>query len=368
MTCDFLALANPGVAKLSPYQPGKPIEELERELGISNIIKLASNENPLGAGSLARQAAKKACEQLHLYPDGSGFQLKQKLADKLGVKSENITLGNGSNDLLVLIAQAFLGAGDNAVYSQYAFAVYALATLSCSAVPVEVPARLFGHDLEAMAAAVTGRTRVVFVGNPNNPTGTWFHQAALERFLAQVPERVIVVLDEAYFEFVEEDNYPNGLDFLAAHPNLIVLRTFSKIHGLAALRVGYSVSHPALADVLNRVRQPFNCNSVALAAAAAALDDQDHIEDSKNLNTTGLAQLAEGVGKLGFDYLPSVGNFLAVRMGANAASFYQALLHEGVIVRPLAGYAMADYLRVTVGLPEENERFLAALAKILSQR
>lgn len=365
MSCDFLALANPGVQKLLPYQPGKPIEELERELGISNIIKLASNENPLGAGRLAQQAARKACDSLHLYPDGSGFRLKQALAERLGVTPAMVTLGNGSNDLLELLAHAFLAPGDNAVYSQYGFAVYPLATLSRSAVPVEVPAKLFGHDLEAMAAAITERTRLVFVANPNNPTGTWFHRTVLESFLAKVPENVVVVLDEAYFEFVEEDRYPDGLDYLARHPNLIVLRTFSKIHGLAALRIGYGISHPALADVLNRVRQPFNCNSVALAAAEAALGDSDHIEDSKSLNTTGLAQIAEGAGKLGLDYIPSVGNFLAIRLGDKAAAIYQALLREGVIVRPLAGYSLRDYLRVTVGLPEENERFLAALAKVL---
>lgn len=366
MSCDFLQLANPGVQKLSPYQPGKPIDELERELGIKNIIKLASNENPLGAGEKARHAARAACDELHLYPDGAGFRLKQALAEKLGVSLDSLTLGNGSNDLLVLLAQAFLTPGDEAIYSQHAFAVYPIATLACSATPVEVPAHFYGHDLVAMADAITERTRLIFVANPNNPTGTWFHRGVLEAFLDKVRSDVIVVLDEAYFEYVEEANYPNGLDFIERYPNVVVLRTFSKIHGLAALRVGYAVSHPKLAAVLNRVRQPFNCNSVALAAAEAALADEAHIEDSKGLNTTGLAQLAEGCDNLGVSYIPSVTNFLAIDCGRDAAPIYEALLREGVITRPIAGYGMPNFLRVTVGLAEQNERFLAALTKVLA--
>lgn len=365
MSCDFLSLANPGISQLSPYQTGKPIDELARELGVSHIIKLASNENPLGAGSRAKQAARHACDNLHLYPDGAGFRLKKALAETLGTPANSITLGNGSNDLLELIARAFLAVGDEAIYSQHGFAIYPIVTQACSATPVEVPAHFFGHDLDAMAAAINERTRVIFVANPNNPTGTWFHKAVLEAFLAKVPERVIVVLDEAYFEYVEEANYPNGLDYLAQYANVIVLRTFSKIHGLAALRVGYGVSHPALAEVLNRVRQPFNCNSVALAAAEAALFDADHIEDSKSLNTAGLAQLVEGVQQLGLKYIPSVANFLAIDCGREAAPVYQALLREGVIVRPIGGYGLPDYLRVTVGLAAENERFLAAFEKTM---
>lgn len=315
MTCDFLALANSGIKQLSPYLPGKPIDELRRELGIQNIIKLASNENPLGAGPFARQAAQQALEGLHLYPDGSGFKLKLALAKKLLVLPEQITLGNGSNDLLDLLARAFLSEGDETVYSQYGFAIYCLATLACNATPVEVPAKAYVHDLKAMVAAITEHTKIVFVANPNNPTGTWFNKAEFEWFLASVPSNVIIVLDEAYFEYVEEAEYPNGLDYLAEYPNLIVLRTFSKLYGLAALRVGYSISHPDLANVLNRIRAPFNCNSIALAAAEAALSDDDHIQDTLSLNTTGLAQLAEGINRLGFSYIQSVANFVAIDCG-----------------------------------------------------
>ena len=365
MSCDFVALANPGVQKLVPYQTGKPIEELQRELGLAHVVKLASNENPLGPGKKALAAARHALEQMHRYPDGAGYYLKSALAERLGVEPNCITLGNGSNDVLELLARAWVMPGDEVIFSEHAFAVYPLATLACSGVPVAVPARLYGHDLEAMAAAVTDRTRLIFVANPNNPTGTWHHRQALETFLDAVPERVLVVLDEAYFEYVEEVDYPNGMDYLGRYPNLVVTRTFSKIHGLAGLRLGYGVSSPAVADVLNRVRQPFNANLVAQAAALGALDDPDYVEDSRSLNTSGLAQVAEGLQKLGLHFIPSVANFLAFDCARDAAPVYQGLLREGVIVRPIAGYGMPQFLRVSIGLPEENERFLAALQKAL---
>lgn len=362
---DFLRRANSGVQQLQPYQPGKPIEELERELGLHDIIKLASNENPLGAGAHARHAAKEALDDLARYPDGAGFRLKAALAERLGVAPNQITLGNGSNDVLELVARAWLQPGDEVVYSRHGFAIYPIVALACSARPVEVPAMLYGHDLAAMAAAVTERTRIIFLANPNNPTGTWFPKAALDHFFEQIPSDVLVVLDEAYFEYVEEEAYPDGLAYLPQHPNLIVTRTFSKIHGLAALRVGYGVSSPEIADVLNRVRQPFNCNSVALAAAEAALDDVAHVEDSRGENTTGLAQLVEGFNRLGLESIPSVANFVAVDVGRPAAPVYEALLREGVIVRPIGAYGMPNHLRVTVGLARENERFLKALEKVL---
>ena len=365
MSCDFIALANAGVQKLSPYEPGKPIETLQRELGIESVIKLASNENPLGPGELAQAAARKALKESHRYPDGSGFRLKQALAAHLDVGPEQLTLGNGSNDVLELVARAWLRPGDEVVFSEYAFAVYPLVTLACSATPVVVPARNHGHDLDAMLAAISERTRIIFVANPNNPTGTWLGRGAIDRFLAEVPENVLVVLDEAYFEYVEDSDYPNGLDRLVAYPNLVVTRTFSKIHGLAALRIGYGVSSAVIADVLNRVRQPFNCNSVALAAAEAALNDNDYVERSRQENTAGLGQVAEGLEALGLAYIPSVGNFVAFDCGRDAAPIYQALLREGVIVRPLAGYKMPNYLRVSIGLAEENQRFLKALQKVL---
>ncbi len=366
MSCDYIALATPGVQTLKPYLTGKPIEELERELGIRNIIKLASNENPLGPGKLALHAARQALEQLHRYPDGAGFHLKAALSEKFNLRPEQITLGNGSNDLLELIGRAFLNRGDEVIFSQHAFAVYMLVTLGCSAKPVEVPAQLFGHDLAAMADAITERTRVIFIANPNNPTGTWFHKHALEAFLARVPEHVLVVLDEAYVEYVEEDGYPNGFDYLGRYSNLIVTRTFSKMYGLAGLRVGYAVANPQITNVLNRVRQPFNVNAPALAAAQAALNDVNYIEDSKSENTAGLVQITEGLTRLNLHAIPSVANFIAFDCARPAQPIYEALLHEGVIVRPIGGYGMPNHLRVSIGLGAENERFLQALQKVLA--
>ncbi|MCK5874496.1 MAG: histidinol-phosphate transaminase [Alcanivoracaceae bacterium] len=366
MSCDYIALATPGVQTLKPYLTGKPIEELERELGIRNIVKLASNENPLGPGKLALHAARQALEQLHRYPDGAGFHLKAALSEKFNLRPEQITLGNGSNDLLELIGRAFLNRGDEVIFSQHAFAVYMLVTLGCSAKPVEVPAQLFGHDLAAMADAITERTRVIFIANPNNPTGTWFHKHALDAFLARVPEHVLVVLDEAYVEYVEEDGYPNGFDYLGRYSNLIVTRTFSKMYGLAGLRVGYAVANPQITNVLNRVRQPFNVNAPALAAAQAALNDVNYIEDSKSENTAGLVQITEGLTKLNLHAIPSVANFIAFDCGRPAQPIYEALLHEGVIVRPIGGYGMPNHLRVSIGLGEENERFLQAMQKVLA--
>lgn len=364
MTCDYITLANAGVQQLRPYEPGKPIDELERELGLTHIVKLASNENPLGPSHKALHALKHL-NDLHLYPDGAGYALKAALADALDITSNQLTLGNGSNDVLDLIARAYLQPGDEAIFSEYAFAVYPLVTLACNATPVQVPSNLYGHDLAAMADAVTERTRVIFVANPNNPTGTWFNAHALEVFLERVPERVIVVLDEAYFEYVEESHYPDGTQYLSRYPNVIVTRTFSKIHGLAGLRVGYGVSNPQIADVLNRVRQPFNVNTPAMLAATAALSDDDHIENSRSENTAGLVQLAEGLLHLGLEQIPSVANFITFDCGSDAMPVYDALLRKGVIVRPLGGYGMPNHLRVTVGTASENEQFLAALKQVL---
>ncbi|HCE6865900.1 TPA: histidinol-phosphate transaminase [Pseudomonas aeruginosa] len=365
---DFLALAQPGVQKLSPYVPGKPVDELARELGIdpAAIIKLASNENPLGASPKALEAIRAELAELTRYPDGNGFELKRKLAERCAVDAAQVTLGNGSNDILDLVARAYLAPGLNAVFSEHAFAVYPIATQAVGAEGRAVKARAWGHDLEAMLAAIDGQTRVVFVANPNNPTGTWFGADALERFLAQVPAEVLVVLDEAYIEYAEGDELPDGLDYLARHPNLLVSRTFSKAYGLASLRVGYALSSKAVADVLNRVRQPFNVNSLALAAACAALDDHDYLAQSRRLNDSGMAQLEDGFHALGLSWIPSKGNFIAVDLARDAGPVYQALLREGVIVRPVAGYGMPTFLRVSIGLPEENDRFLQALGKVLA--
>jgi len=364
---DFLALAQPGVQKLSPYVPGKPVDELARELDLdpAGIVKLASNENPLGPSPKALAAIRGALAELTRYPDGNGFALKSRLAARYAVQPQQVTLGNGSNDILELVARAYLAPGLNAVFSEHAFAVYPIATQAVGAQGKVVPAKDFGHDLEAMLAAIDASTRVVFIANPNNPTGTWFGPQALSDFLARVPQEVLVVLDEAYIEYAEGDELPDGLDYLAAHPNLLVSRTFSKAYGLAALRVGYGISSAQVADVLNRVRQPFNVNSLALAAACAALDDADYLAQSRQLNDAGMAQLEAGCRALGLGWIPSKGNFIAIDFARDTAAINQALLHEGVIVRPVAGYGMPTYLRVSIGLPEENARFLEALAKVL---
>jgi histidinol-phosphate aminotransferase len=360
-----LALAVPGVRGLAPYQPGKPIEELEREYGVTNAIKLASNENPLGPSPRALEAARATLADIARYPDGNGFALKRALAGKLGVDVSQITLGNGSNDILEFTARAFVGAGDEVVFSEHAFAVYPIVTQAVGARAVVAPAKNWGHDLDAMRGVIGERTRLVFIANPNNPTGTWLKRAELEDFFARVPAHVIVVVDEAYFEFVRESEYPDSVRWLDRFPNLIVARTFSKAYGLAGLRVGYGLSSPAIADVLNRVRQPFNVNSVALAAASAALDDREHVERTVRMNAAGMRQLTDGFRALGLGFIPSVGNFVCLDLGRSAMPVYEALLREGVIVRPVANYGMPNHLRVTVGLPEENERFLRALKKVM---
>ncbi|MCZ4130183.1 histidinol-phosphate transaminase [Stutzerimonas balearica] len=369
MSCDFLALAQPGVQKLSPYVPGKPVDELARELGLApeTIVKLASNENPLGPSPRVLEAVRQALPELTRYPDGNGFTLKQSLAHRYGVAPEQITLGNGSNDILELVARAFLAPGLNAVFSAHAFAVYPIATQAAGAQGKVVPARDWGHDLDAMLAAIDAQTRVIFLANPNNPTGTWFGAEALERFLAQVPEQVLVVLDEAYIEYAEGSELPDGLAYLAQYPNLLVSRTFSKAYGLAALRVGYAISSPRIADVLNRVRQPFNVNSLALAAACAALEDEDYLRASREANTAGMRQLEAGFRALGLSWIPSRGNFIAVDFARDAAPVNQALLHEGVIVRPVAGYGMPTFLRVSIGTEAENARLLDALQQVLAR-
>lgn len=364
MDNEIINLATPGVRGLQPYVPGKPIEELEREYGVKNVIKLASNESPLGPSPKALAAAQAVLPEMARYPDGGGFALKRALASKLGVLAEQITLGNGSNDILEFAARAFVTAQDEVLFSQHAFAVYPIVTQAVGARAVEVPARDWAHDLGAMAAAVTARTRLIFIANPNNPTGTWLQRAALEEFLDTMPASVIVVVDEAYFEYVEDKEYPNTVAWLARYPNLICARTFSKIYGLAGLRVGYGVSSPAIADILNRVRQPFNVNSIAQAAALAALGDDAHLEKARRVNADGMRQLVKGFEQLGLDYIPSVGNFVCVEVG-EAGRVYEQLLRAGVIVRPVANYGMPRHLRVTVGLANENQRFLDTLKKIL---
>ena len=367
MSCDFLTLATAGVQKLQPYQPGKPMEELQRELGLTEVIKLASNENPLGPGSMARAAVRAQVDELGRYPDGNGFALKQMLSERVGVGTETLTLGNGSNDVLELIVRAFCTPAHEVIFSQHAFAVYPLATQAVGAVAVVTPAVDWGHDLKAMASAITERTRIIFVANPNNPTGTWTSRQALKALLAAVPDNVLVVVDEAYREYVDKPDYPNCAGWVDHHPNLIVTRSFSKIFGLGGLRVGYAISDPVVADVVNRVRQPFNVNNLAMAAAVASLQDDEHVARSIELNRVELARLGNVFTGLGLAYVPSVGNFISVDVGRDAIPVYDALLREGVIVRPIGGgYGMPNHLRVTVGLESENTQFLQALEKVLS--
>jgi len=355
------------VRAIAPYQAGKPIEELAREFGLdaATIVKLASNENPLGAPESARKAMAAAIEDLGRYPDSNGFELKAALAARYGVPMDWITLGNGSNDILELAAAATLSPGRSCVYAQHSFAVYALATQARGARAIVVAAKKLGHDLDAMAAAVAADTALVYVANPNNPTGTHLTGAAVEAFLARVPPQVVVVLDEAYNEYLPPELRVDSTAWVRRYPNVIVSRTFSKAFGLAGLRIGYGIAQGELTDLLNRVRQPFNVNTVAQAAAVAALADDDFLARSFELNLRGMAQLTGAFEALGLEYVPSVGNFVLVRVGP-AARVYQELLKRGVIVRPVANYGLPEWLRVTIGLPEENATFLRALPEALA--
>ena len=367
MAMDPCEISPSYVRSIAPYQPGKPISELARELGLKEetIVKLASNENPRGIGPRTRAAIGGALGDIARYPDGNGHALKTALAARYGVEMSQIVLGNGSNDVLELVALAFLGPGRAAVYSQHAFAVYPLATQARGARGIVAPAKDYGHDLEAMARAVDDETCVLWIANPNNPTGTLAAADALEAFVRRVPERVIVVIDEAYNEYLPADLRADTVKWLKRHPNLVLTRTFSKAYGLAGLRVGYALAHASVADVMNRVRQPFNVNSIALAAATAALEDMEFVARSYAGNLQGMRQLREGAGRLGLEFIASYANFLTVRVG-KAQDIYKRLLRRGVIVRPVGGgYELPEHLRVTVGTEEENERFLTALAASL---
>ena len=363
---DLKRLAPGNVQRIAAYVPGKPIAETARELGLAerDILKMASNENPLGASPRALAAIRGALEVLHYYPDGSGHDLKQLVSRKLGLRPENLVLGNGSNDILELVARAFLTRDDSAIYSQHAFMVYPLAVLAIGAKGIEVPAKDYGTDLGAIERAIRPDTKIVFLANPNNPTGTFTPWAEIEAFLGRVRRDLLVVLDEAYGEYLPDDLRSPTATWLARYPNLVVSRTLSKAYGLAGLRVGFGFAHPEVADLMNRVRQPFNVNHLAMVAACAALEDHDFIEKSRRMNAAGLTQLEAGLRKLGLEFIPSRGNFITFRAG-DAARVYDSLLRQGVIVRPIAGYGMPEHLRVTVGLPEQNERFLASLERAL---
>jgi len=367
---DSILIAPPHVAAIAPYQAGKPIEELAREFGLdpAQIVKLASNENPLGMPESARLAIVAATAHLGRYPDPAGFELKQALSARWSVPQNWLTLGNGSNDILELVASALLEPGSSVVYAQHAFVVYRLATQARGARHLVVPAKDFGHDLPAMLEAIDGTTRVVFIANPNNPTGTYLPNVQLEAFLEAVAQRhgtrVTVVLDEAYNEFLEPEQRVDSVGLVKRYANLLVSRSFSKAYGLAGLRVGYAIAQPTLTDLMNRVRQPFNVNSLAQAAAIAALQDTEFLAKSFTVNREGKAQLQQGFAKLGLTFVPSYANFVLVKVG-DAARVNLELLKRGVIVRPVAGDGLPEWLRVSIGLPHENQKFLEALAAVL---
>ena len=359
---------NPALKDLPVYQPGRPIEEVAREVGLppGQIIKLASNENPLGPSPAALAAMKEVLANLNLYPDGNAFYLKQKLSAKLGLEPSQLMLGNGSNEIIEFVGHAMMGPGVDVVVSQYCFAVYPLVTRLFNANLVSVPARSFGHDLAAMQRAITPRTRVVFAANPNNPTGTLIPTADLLAFVKAIPPNVLLVLDEAYIEFLEEPADLLPLIRSGEQPNLLLMRTFSKIFGLAGLRIGYGIGHPDLVALLEKVRQPFNINSIAQAGALAALEDDDHVRKTRQNNSRGLKVLCDALQRLGVEFIPSAANFVLLKVGDGQRVFEQ-LQAQGIIVRPMAGYDLGEWIRITVGTSEQNRRCCDALAAILQK-
>lgn len=367
----LLPTAPAHVQAIAPYVGGKPIEELAREMGIpvDSIVKLASNENPLGMPASAKLAMQAAMDDLGRYPDGNAFEVKSAIGKKLGVPTDWVTLGNGSNDILELAARAYLQSGDSAVFAQFSFVVYALATQGVGARAIVVPAIDHGHDLPAMAAAIAPDTKIVYIANPNNPTGTFLTGQQINGFLAHVPSHVLVVLDEAYNEYLDDELRADAVAWVRQYPNLILSRTLSKAYGLAGLRVGYAVAQPAVTDILNRIRQPFNVNSLAQAAAVAAINDDAFLAHSKQVNSAGYTQLTGAFTRLGLSFVPSKANFVLVHIGkagGGAAAVNAALLKQGVIVRPVAGYGLPEYLRVSIGLETENAAFIKALEKALA--
>ncbi len=365
---DLAALAPDYIRSIAAYLPGKPISDVARELGMleADIVKLASNENPLGASPKAIAAITAALGDLAMYPDGGGFALKAAIAEKYSVATEQIILGNGSNDILELAARTFMKNGDSAVYSQHAFAVYPLATQAVGARGIEVKAKNFGNDLDAMLAAICTDTKIVFIANPNNPTGTFIPGAELRAFVQRVPRRVLVVLDEAYGEYLSDADVYDSVPWLAEFPNVIISHTLSKAYGLAGLRIGFGLAHPQIIDLMNRVRQPFNVNHLAMVAAVAALNDDAFIQESRRVNDAGLALFKTEFAKRNLEIIPAFGNFISFKI-ANTPRVFEALLAQGVIVRPIAGYGLPDYLRVTVGTEAQNRRFLAALDVVIAQ-
>jgi len=358
------------IHSIAPYLPGKPISELAREIGLdeSSIIKLASNENPLGTSPLALEAMEKALNEVMRYPDGNGFELKKALSEKYVVNSDQIILGNGSNDVLELAARVFLKPGTSAVFSQHAFAVYPLVTQATGATGIVVPAKNYGHDIDAMLDAITPDTRIVFIANPNNPTGTFLPAPDVLRFLEHIPRDVLVILDEAYNEYLPDTSRVDTIKWLDIFPNLLITRTFSKIYGMAGVRIGFGLAHTQLSELMNRIRQPFNVNSIGLAGALAAINDTEFVKRSYALNQAGMLQISTGLRQLGLTYIPSYGNFLSFKVeNGKTAAVYQYLLQRGIIVRPIGIYEMPEFLRVTVGLASENNKFLQLLESAIKE-
>lgn len=352
---------HPDIRSLRPYVPGKPVEELQRELGLTRVIKLASNENPLGTSPKAMAALRGAQTTLHRYPDGGATQLRQAIADRWKVAGEQVILGNGSDEILGLLARTFLTPGDEAIMADHTFVIYKMEVTAVHGKPVFMPLVDWTHDLESMVGAITPRTRLLFLCNPNNPTGTMVSAEAVDRLMARVPEDVIVVFDEAYFEYVRNSRFPDAMGYVKQGRNVIVLRTFSKIYGLAGLRIGYGVSTSEIIGFLNRVRPPFNANSLAQTAALAALGDDEYVAKSRAVNAAGMAQLEQGLRALGITPIPSETNFLYFDAKRDGRSVFEALLREGIIVRHIEG----PMIRVTIGLPDENAAFLQAFKKVL---
>jgi histidinol-phosphate aminotransferase len=362
------ALARDTVRDVVPYQPGKPIEELQRERGLDSVVKLASNENPLGASPKAIEAVRAAAAEIHLYPDGGGFYLKKALGKRLGVAPEQVILGSGSVELIELVLMTFINEGDEVVSSQYAFAMYAIATKVVGGRNVVVPARGLGHDLPAMAEAIGPNTRVVFIANPNNPTGTFATADEFDEFMAAIPHETVVVYDEAYYEYVQRPDCPDALSYVRDGRNILVLRTFSKAYGLAGLRIGYGVAREGLTALISQVRSPFNTTRLAQLAAVAALDDYEHVRRAAELVVQGRARLCEGLQALGLTAHPSEGNFVLFETNGDGADVSRGLEERGIIVRPMRGYGLPNHIRVTVGTSEQNEVFLAALAEVVRAR
>lgn len=364
-SCLFCDQVQSQILGIHPYVPGKPVSELQRELGLTRISKLASNENPLGTSPKVLAAVQSALSDMARYPDGAAYEAKAAVAGFLQVKSSQVALGNGSNELLELVARVFAGPGDEVVYSQYGFAVYPISAQVVGAKGVEVPAKGWAHDLPAMLAAVTRKTKIIYIANPNNPTGTVFGKAEWEAFISRVPKNVVVVLDEAYLEYCGHEDYPNGLDYIDQYPNLLISRTFSKAYGLAALRLGYMVGCEEIIQYINQLRAPFNVNHYAQVAVIEALDDQEFVRQSVALNAAGMQQIVTALHALDVETIPSSGNFVCAHFGQQAAQVNQALLQKGVIVRPLNGYGMAQTLRISIGTADENQHCIDALSSLL---